>query len=67
MNPEAAVLDAIDALVDEQLQHEASGYDHNVNQPRCRCGLSWHGLPDPGRCPGANHQGPVRNYYGIAW
>jgi hypothetical protein len=43
--PESAVLDAIDALVDEQLQQESSGYDHNINQDRCaHCGEGWHGL-----------------------
>lgn len=44
-NPEQAVLDDIDALVDWQLQQEASGYDHNINQPQCRCGEDWHALP----------------------
>lgn len=40
------ILDEIDALVDAQLQQEASGYDHNVNQPMCpRCGRHFHGLP----------------------
>lgn len=41
-------LDAIDALVDEQLDRygSRSGYDHNVNQPQCpHCGETWHGLP----------------------
>lgn len=43
-NPEDAVLDAIDALVDEQLAQERSGYDHNVGQQRCPlCGGDWHG------------------------
>ncbi|WP_100482419.1 hypothetical protein [Mycobacteroides abscessus] len=52
-NPEADVVDAIAALVDEQLQQEASGYDHNINQDSCpKCGGPWHGLVR-GSCPGA--------------
>lgn len=60
-NPEADVLDAIDALerdeiddlVDAQLRQVRSGYDHNINQDRCpHCGGSWHGLRRGG-CPGA--------------
>lgn len=40
------IVDDIDALVDEQLQQERSGYDHNVNQELCpHCGRHWHGLP----------------------
>lgn len=40
------IVDEIDALVDEQLKQEKSGYDHNVNQERCpHCGRHWHGLP----------------------
>ncbi|NDK91745.1 hypothetical protein GYA93_19520 [Gordonia desulfuricans] len=40
------MLDDIDRLVDEQLAQESSGYDHNVNQPRCwHCGRDWHGMP----------------------
>lgn len=57
MNPEQRVPDEIDALVDEQLQQTPSGYDHNVNQPRCRCGGEWHGLPRDG-CPGSHVEGP---------
>ncbi|QMU22054.1 hypothetical protein [Gordonia rubripertincta] len=62
MNPETAVLDAIDALVDEQLQQEASGWDHDINQPDCPrvdCPAEWHGLPH-GRCPGSAVQGPMK-------
>ncbi|UCZ88648.1 hypothetical protein [Gordonia sp. WA4-43] len=62
MNPETAVLDAIDALVDEQLQQEASGWDHNINQPHCPhagCQARWHGLPHA-RCPGSAVQGPLK-------
>ncbi|QRY51801.1 hypothetical protein [Mycolicibacterium septicum] len=40
------IIDRIDSLVDEQLQQEASGYDHNINQDKCpHCSLDWHGLP----------------------
>lgn len=40
------IIDAIDALVDEQLEQERSGYDHNINQTECpHCGREWHGLP----------------------
>lgn len=39
------IIDEIDALVDAQLEQEASGYDHNINQDRCpHCGDDWHGL-----------------------
>jgi len=42
----ADIIDAIDALVDEQLAQESSGYDHNINQPKCwHCGRDWHGMP----------------------
>lgn len=52
-NPEADVVDAIAALVDEQLEQERSGYDHNINQDTCpQCGGPWHGLVR-GTCPGA--------------
>lgn len=60
-NREQSVLDAIDALVDEQLQQEASGFDHNINQPECRCGRPWHGLPTK-LCPGSATQGPIADY-----
>lgn len=54
-NPERDVIDAIDALVDEQLAQEASGYDHNLNQPKCElCRGEWHGIPSTMRCPGAH-------------
>ncbi|QDB74585.1 hypothetical protein KNU54_gp02 [Gordonia phage VanDeWege] len=62
MNPETAVLDAIDELVDEQLEQEASGWDHNINQPHCPhagCQARWHGLPHA-RCPGSAVQGPLK-------
>lgn len=39
------IIDEIDALVDWQLEQESSGYDHNINQEKCRCGRDWHGLP----------------------
>lgn len=55
-NPEADVVDAIAALVDEQLERpygERSGYDNNINQDSCpKCGGPWHGLVR-GSCPGA--------------
>lgn len=52
-NPEADVVDAIAALVDDQLEQERSGYDHNINQDTCpKCGGPWHGLVR-GSCPGA--------------
>lgn len=45
MNSEQDVLDDIDALVDWQLQQEASGYDHNINQVQCpHCDRDFHGL-----------------------
>lgn len=61
MNPEDAVLDEIDRLVDESLAKpwdEISGYDNDINQPECRCGADWHGLPWGG-CPGSESEGPV--------
>lgn len=39
------IVDEIDQLVDEQLTHESSGYDHNINQQQCSyCREPWHGL-----------------------
>ncbi|MGY1946667.1 hypothetical protein [Nocardia asiatica] len=41
------IVDEIDQLVDAQLQQEASGYDHNINQDDCPhpwCYEKWHGL-----------------------
>lgn len=35
--------DAIDALVDQQLE---TGPKHPTPYPKCRCGQPWHGLPD---------------------
>lgn len=61
MNPEQSVLDEIDRLVDESLAtpySERSGYDNNIDQPDCRCGADWHGLPKGG-CPGSDTEGPV--------
>ena len=48
------IIDQIDALVDEQLANfdNRSGYDHSVNQERCRCGRDWHGLPITKRMDG---------------
>jgi hypothetical protein len=55
-NPESQVVDFIDLLVEQQLQQESSGYDHNINQPGpCEyCGMVWHGLKsEVTGCPGA--------------
>lgn len=58
MNPEDAVIDAIDQLVDEQL---AGGPvdDYSVDRyDRCRhCRQGWHGLPNDVGCPGAHARG----------
>jgi hypothetical protein len=54
-----SVIDEIDALVDEQLRQEASGYDNNLGVVECLCGLDWHGLPEWG-CPGTDAEGPVQ-------
>lgn len=62
MNPEDAVVDEIDRLVEESLTkpwHQVSGYDNNIGQPRCRCGANWHGLPTA-FCPGSDTEGPTR-------
>lgn len=66
-NPESAVLDAIDKLVNGQLTQERSGYDRNIGQQRCvLCDGDWHGevvraddvrageWPRVAGCPGAN-------------
>ncbi|OBA56902.1 hypothetical protein [Gordonia sp. 852002-10350_SCH5691597] len=61
MNPEDAVVDEIDRLVEESLTkpwHQVSGYDNNIGQPRCRCGADWHGLPTT-FCPGSDTEGPL--------
>lgn len=61
MNPEDAVVDEIDRLVEESLTkpwHQVSGYDNNIGQPRCRCGANWHGLPTA-FCPGSDTEGPL--------
>jgi len=55
------VIDAIDALVDEQLAagEAPGGYDYNDPEfPRCRCGCMWHGLRQ-GICPGSDVEGPL--------
>lgn len=46
--------DAVDDLVDRQLQQTRSGYDNNINQDKCElCGSLWHGLKDLDTgCPG---------------
>ncbi|WP_147382304.1 hypothetical protein [Mycobacteroides abscessus] len=54
-NREDAVLDAIGALVDDQI---ARGEDEH--QPYCVCGREWHGLPERG-CPGTPVVGPGRS------
>lgn len=46
LNAIESVVDAIDALVDDQMANydNRSGYDHNVNQAVCAlCGGAWHG------------------------
>lgn len=61
-NPEQDVIDEIDALVNDQLRHEASGYDHNINQERCHlCGRPWHGLTGVG---GTDEYGHARGAAG---
>lgn len=53
-NPEQPVLDAVDALVDEQLTSPNGG-----TYPKCpHCYRDWHGLPS-GRCLGARVEGPM--------
>lgn len=58
VNPEDAVIDAIDQLVDEQL---AGGPvdDYSVDRyDRCRhCKQGWHGLPNDVGCPGVHARG----------
>lgn len=59
MNPEDSVIDAIDALVDEQLA-EGPVDDYSVNRyDKCAlCRGDWHGLTDPeSGCPGAYARG----------
>lgn len=54
INPEQAVIDRIDELVNEQLAgyESRSGYDYNVGVATCeRCGDDWHGLANA-YCPG---------------
>ena len=60
------IIDEIDALVDWQLDQEASGYDHNVNQARCRCGRDWHGLPITKRIDGMRSYGEFDPGYTFA-
>lgn len=48
MSRDRDIVDAIDALVDEQLERydTRSGYDYNVGVDKCwHCGEDWHGLP----------------------
>ncbi len=62
MNSEDDVVDRIDKLVNESLSKswdDISGYDNDINQPECRCGGAWHGLPT-WRCPGTDTEGPLR-------
>ena len=59
VNPEDSVIDAIDALVDEQLA-EGPVDDYSVNRyDKCAlCKLDWHGLRDDSTgCPGAYARG----------
>lgn len=65
MNPEQNVIDAIDALVDEQLA-EGPVDDYSVNRyDKCAlCKLDWHGLPDDTTgCPGAYARGYQKRKY----
>lgn len=60
---EQGVMDAIDALIDEQLAEGEpfAGYDFgDPGFPRCRCGDMWHGLPTHG-CPGSDSEGPMQD------
>lgn len=48
MSRDRDIVDAIDALVDDQLERydTRSGYDYNVGVDKCwHCGEDWHGLP----------------------
>lgn len=52
-HPEDHVIDAIDALVDEQLTHAQDDYNAPYNEHCPRCDGEWHGLPNMYGCPGA--------------
>ncbi len=61
-NSEQGVMDAIDALIDDQLAEgePQTGYAWGDPRfPRCRCGDTWHGLPTRA-CPGSDVEGPQR-------
>lgn len=51
-NPEADVIGSIDSLIAEDVARGEAGL-LDIDCVRCRCGLSWHGLPD-GLCPGTH-------------
>ena len=57
-NPEQAVIDAIDELVNESLAHgPTDDYNDPFDETCPVCGGEWHGLPyneDYGGCPGAH-------------
>lgn len=61
-NSEQGVLDAIDALIDDQLaegEPETGFAFGDPGFPRCRCGKTWHGLATRA-CPGSDVEGPLR-------
>lgn len=58
------IIDRIDELVDNQLQQEPSGYDHNINQDTCwHCGRDWHGLAITERIAGMYRWGRFDDDY----
>ncbi|WP_167677921.1 hypothetical protein [Rhodococcus sp. B10] len=64
MNPEQDVLDDIDRLVDEQMAGGEPVFGGRA--PVCRCGRSWHGLPQTG-CPGSASEGPLTDNVFVPW
>lgn len=59
------VVSEIDQRVNEQLQHEPSGYDHNINQAVCElCGGDWHGQEVRTSGAAARPPGGRRRLYG---
>lgn len=61
------IIDDIDRLVDEQLEQEPSGYDHNINQPKCpHCPRNWHGLRITERIEQMRRRGVYDESYRVA-
>ncbi|WP_280195936.1 hypothetical protein [Nocardia farcinica] len=63
------IVDAIDELVDWQLQKTPSGYDHNINQEKCPhpwCDADWHGLAITARMRAMRRAGYVDPDYRYA-